>query len=111
MVAVGLWESGSGPAEERSEKMRRFQHMVITPCLIMVLGTNMGSAGTWCGSEAGDIHRIWKETLADWWPSADLSDLVSSFFTGGLSCLHWAEGACVPYGQAYLCQACIVHDQ
>jgi hypothetical protein len=90
--------------------MRRFQYMVIAACLIMFLGTNTSSAGTWCGSEAGDVNRIWKDTTADWWPSADLSDLVSIYFTGGLSFLQWAEVACVPFGQAYLGQACIVHD-
>jgi hypothetical protein len=36
---------------------------------------------------------------------------VSSVVTGGLSFLQWAEVACVAYGQAYLGQACIVHDQ
>jgi hypothetical protein len=91
--------------------MRCFPQLVMAVCLITFLGTHTGIAGTRCGSEAGDVNRIWKETSADWWPSADLSDLVALVAPGSLSLLQWAEVACVPYGQAYLGQACIIHDQ
>ena len=96
--------------------MRHFQQLVIATCLIMFLGTNTGIAGTWCGSDSGSndfwtfINKTEKETSADWWPSADLTDYVYAIATGGLSFLQWAKGACVVYGQAYLGEACFVHD-
>jgi len=93
--------------------MRRFQHMVVAACLMVLLVMNTSVAGPWCGSDATLIYRLWNYTQADsdWWPSADLVDFVSIVDTGDLSFLQWARLACVPFGFAYFGEGCRVHDE
>ena len=97
----------------RKEKMRRFQHIVVAACLMVLLVMNTSVAGPWCGSDTSLIYRLWNYTQADsdWWPSADLVDFVSIVDTGGLSFLQWARLACVPFGFAYFGEGCRVHDE
>jgi hypothetical protein len=75
--------------------MRRFQQIVIAAYLMMFLVMNTNSAGTWCRSYASVLSQKWKDTTADRWSRADLSCIVSIYYTRGHTFLHWAETECV----------------
>ena len=80
-------------------------------CLLIVLLPQMGLAGTYCGSDATPLAKLFKETSSDWWPDVGLMDIYSAgkviAGVGELAdYLSLAGNACVVYGQAYLGEAC-----
>lgn len=86
-----------------------FRRFVILAFFIWISYANqMVIAGTTCGSESSSLARTYKETSADWWPSLDLFDFLVIKQHLGFS-VTLAMG-CLAHGQAYLGDACLMHD-
>jgi hypothetical protein len=91
-------------------KIHRFELIFLAICFTVAFVPNTSIAGTRCGSDT-PAGKIFKDTSADWWPSASLLDFVFIAYTGHIVVTQWAALACAAtQGQAYLGDGCAVHD-
>jgi hypothetical protein len=79
--------------------------------------TQPSLAGTYCGSDATPLAKLFKETSSDWWPEVvsymDAITIAQIIATGGTdpnAYIGVASKACMVYGQAYLGEGCWAHD-